>query len=144
MIVVVMYPGTRSSSAWIFSASSSTVRTYRRVLTRPTPTMAAGESPPAEWVITLRTNYYRLWRHTLFFLCFFFITRTSFGGGGVLNIFHDFSLVFSTISAPNTAFGVLLISPKWYPYFPFKQFWNIFLFILDSLQCMINPYIFTT
>ena len=76
---------------------------------------------------------------------FFFITRTSFGrGGGVLNIFHDFSLVFSTISAPNTAFGVLLISPKWYPYFPFKQFWNIFLFILDSLQCMINPYIFTT
>ena len=30
---------------------------------------------------------------------------------------------------------------KWYPNFPFKQFGRIFLFMLDSLQCVINSYI---
>ena len=46
-----------------------------------------------------------------------------------------------TFSAPNLTIDVLLNSPKWYPYFPFKQFGRVFLFILDSLQCVTNSYI---
>ena len=34
-----------------------------------------------------------------------------------------------------TLTSVFLISPKWYPYFSFKQFGRIVLSILDSLHC---------
>ena len=43
-----------------------------------------------------------------------------------------------THSVPGTANYVLLNSPKWYSYFPFKQFGRILLFILDSFQYVIN------
>ena len=49
-----------------------------------------------------------------------------------------------TFSVPNTTIDVLLKSAKWHSYFPFKQLGRIFLFILHSLQCVINSYILTT
>ena len=42
------------------------------------------------------------------------------------------------LSAWNMTNVVLLNSPKWYLYFPFKQFGRNFLFILNNLQCVIN------
>ena len=49
-----------------------------------------------------------------------------------------------TLSAPNMTNNVMPNSHKLYPYFPFKQFLRISLFILDSLQFVTNSYIFTT
>ena len=42
-----------------------------------------------------------------------------------------------TLSAPNMTKDVLLYSPKWYLYFPYKEFGKILLFILDSIKCAI-------
>ena len=40
-------------------------------------------------------------------------------------LMHANIIINLTLSAPNMTNDVLLNSPKWYPYFPFKQFGRI-------------------